>query len=44
MGHKVGAIDIVLSTFDIASPSVTIRDNVVEKDCVITRTVLGMLF
>jgi hypothetical protein len=44
MGRKVGAIDIVLSTFDIASPPVTIRGGVVEKDHVITRIVSGMLF
>jgi hypothetical protein len=31
-------------SFDIASPAVTIRGSVVEKDCVITRTFLGMLF
>jgi hypothetical protein len=44
MGSKVGAIDIVLSTFDIASPTVTIRGGVVERDRVITRIVLGMFF
>jgi hypothetical protein len=44
MCHKIGAIDIVLSTFDIASSAVMIRGGVVEKDCVITRTVLGVLF
>jgi hypothetical protein len=44
MGRKIGAIDIVLSTFDIASPAVTIRGGVVEKDRVITKIVLGILF
>jgi hypothetical protein len=33
-----------MSTFDIASPAVAIRGDVVEKDRVITRTVVGMLF
>jgi hypothetical protein len=44
MGHNIGAIDIILSTFDIALPTVITRGGVVEKDRVITRTVLGMLF
>jgi hypothetical protein len=43
-GSQSCAIDIVLSTFDIASPAVTIKGGVVEKDRVITRTVLEMLF
>jgi hypothetical protein len=43
-GSQGCEIDIVLSTFDIASPVVTIRGSIVEKDRVITRTVLGMLF
>jgi hypothetical protein len=44
-GSQGCVIDIVLSTFDdIASPAVMIRAGVVEKDRVITRTVLGMLF
>jgi hypothetical protein len=44
MGRKIGVIDIVLSTFEIISPAVTIRGDVVDGDRVITRTVFGMLF
>jgi hypothetical protein len=33
-----------MSTFDIASPAMTIKGGVVEKDRVITRTVAGMFF
>jgi hypothetical protein len=44
MGRKIGVIDMALSTFDITSPAMMIRGGVVEKDRVITRTVLGMLF
>jgi hypothetical protein len=44
-GSQGCAIDIVLSTFDdIALSAVMIRGGVVEKDRVISRTVLGMLF
>jgi hypothetical protein len=43
-GSQGCAIDIVFSTSDIASPVVMIRGGVVEKDRVITRKVLGMLF
>jgi hypothetical protein len=44
MGRKIGVIDMALSTFDITSLAMMIRGGVVEKDHVITRTVLGMLF
>jgi hypothetical protein len=37
-------IDTALSTFDIISPALTIRGGVVDRDYVITRIVLGMLF
>jgi hypothetical protein len=43
-GSQSCAIDIVLSVFDITLPAVTIRGDGVEKDCVITRIVVGMLF
>jgi hypothetical protein len=38
------AIDIFCLPFDIASPAVTIRGGILEKDRVITRIVLGILF
>jgi hypothetical protein len=44
MGCKIGAIDIVLSIFDIISLVVTVRGGIVDGNHVITRTVLGMLF
>jgi hypothetical protein len=44
MVHKIGAIDIVLSTFDITSLAMTIGGGVMEQDCVMTRIFLGMLF
>jgi hypothetical protein len=44
MGRKVVRLTYALSTFDIASPAVTIGGGVVEKDRVITRTIIGMLF
>jgi hypothetical protein len=44
MGHKIGVIDIALSTFEIISLAMTIRGSVVDGGCVITRIVLGILF
>jgi hypothetical protein len=44
MGRKVVRLTYALSTFDIASPAVTIRGGVMEKNRVITRIVVGMLF
>jgi hypothetical protein len=44
MGRKVVRLTYALSTFDIASPVMTIRGSIMEKDRVITRTVVGMLF
>jgi hypothetical protein len=43
MDRKIGAIDTVLSIFEIISSAVTIRGGVVDGGRVITRTALGML-
>jgi hypothetical protein len=38
MGHTDDVIYIVLSTFDIISPAMTINGGVVDRDRIITRT------